>query len=203
VSGLLAPLLPEGVFGAELFDRGQDAPLSPEGAALVAGSSEKRRRDFALGRACARAALEQAGLHAPVGRSPHGAPVWPPGVRGSITHTEGYAAAIVARQGDFGGLGVDAERIGRVEERLWPRLFNTAERARLAAHGDPAVMATLLFAAKEAAFKASNPPAGAALQFQALHIEAAGDGTFAVHGGAGEGRYAVGGGLVLACVFAP
>ena len=202
MSGLLAPLLPGGVFGAELFDRGQDVRLSPEDAALVAGSSEKRRRDFALGRACARAALAQAGLYAPVGRASHGAPVWPPGIRGSITHTQGYAAAIVARQESFSGLGVDAERIGRVEEKLWPRLFDKAERAWLAVQDDAAVMATLLFAAKEAAFKASNPPAGAALQFQALSIEATGDGTFAVQDGAGEGHYAVGGGLVLACVFA-
>jgi 4'-phosphopantetheinyl transferase EntD len=202
VSGLLASLLPSGVFGAEIFDHGQVVPLSPDEEALVAGSSDKRRRDFALGRACARAALEQLGLPGAVGRQAHGAPVWPSGVTGSITHTNGYAAAIVARQPDFTGLGVDAERVGRVDKALWPRLFDAQERAWLEAQSDAAEMAVLLFAAKEAAFKAANPQAGQALQFQTLHIEVTGATTFRIHGRDGEGRYAVREGLVLACVFA-
>lgn len=195
------PLLPDGVFGTEILDRGQAVPLSPEEEALVTGASDKRRRDFALGRACARTALDQLGMPGMVGRAPHGAPVWPAGVTGSISHTEGYAAAIAARRSGFTGIGVDAEHVGRVEENLWPRLFTGEERAFLGGQGDVAAMATLLFAAKEAAFKAANPQAGQALQFQALSVDVRGDGTFRLHGQAGEGRYAFGSGLVLACVF--
>lgn len=201
MTGLLAPLLPDGVFGAELFDRGQDIALAPEDEALVAGASDKRRRDFALGRACARAALEQAGAAGPVGRALHGAPLWPAGFVGSITHTDGYAAAIVARQARFEGIGVDAEQIGRVEETLWPRLFDDAERDWLRRQSDPAAMATLLFAAKEAAFKASNPEAGQALHFHALSIDVTHAGGFRLRGRSSQGRYVMGAGLVLACVI--
>jgi 4'-phosphopantetheinyl transferase EntD len=198
MSGLLLSLLPAEVCGAELFDTGQAVPLAPEDAALMTGASEVRRRDFALGRACARAALAQAGAPPAVGRAPHGAPLWPPGFTGSITHTQGYAAAIVARTGDFTGLGVDAERMGRVGEGLHARLFGAQERAWLAGRPE---LATLLFAAKEAAFKSSNPPAGMSLDFQALHIEVDAAGGFAVRGRPGEGRYVIGGGLALACLL--
>jgi 4'-phosphopantetheinyl transferase EntD len=201
VSGLLAPLLPDGIFGAELFDTGQDLLLAPDEEVLVSGASPKRRRDFAAGRTCARAALEQAGATASIGRAPRGAPIWPPGFVGSITHTDGYAAAIVARQTQFQGAGVDAEQVGRVEEALWPRLFGDDERAWLASRSDMAPMAALLFAAKEAVFKASNPAAGQALHFQSLYIEATDAGHFRLRGAAGLGRYAIGNGLVLACFF--
>lgn len=199
MSGLLLPLLPDGVFGAEVFDTGQDVPLAPEDEALAQGASQTRRRDVALGRACARAALGQMGVTGTVGRAPHGAPLWPPGVTGSITHTRGYAAAVVARDGR--ALGIDAEEAGRVEEKLWPRLFTDDERAWLAGQGDIAVMATVLFAAKEAAFKTTNPGAGVALQFQGFQIDVTGPGTFQVRSHGRSGRYVTGNGLVLALVF--
>ena len=93
----------------------------------MANAAQKRRRDFALGRACARAALSALGRgDAVIGRDDNGAPQWPAGVLGSITHTKGYAAALVAETHDAGGVGVDAERVGGVTQDLWPRLFDAA-----------------------------------------------------------------------------
>ena len=54
---LAARLVPSGVAVAEMRDTGQQIPLHPAEAILVEGAVDKRRRDFALGRACARAAL--------------------------------------------------------------------------------------------------------------------------------------------------
>ena len=96
--GLLPVLLAPGIFGAEMEDVGQPVPLHPQEEELVAQAAPKRRRDFALGRACARAALSDLGQpDAVIGQGENGAPLWPAGVVGSITHTKGYAAALVAK----------------------------------------------------------------------------------------------------------
>jgi len=109
----MAKVLMPGLYGAELFDLGQELPLHPEEERIVAGAALKRRRDFTLGRACAHAALAELDLDkGPIARAGNGAPVWPAGLVGSITHTPGYAAALVARAADFAGLGVDAELVG-------------------------------------------------------------------------------------------
>jgi 4'-phosphopantetheinyl transferase EntD len=196
LSGLLASLLVPRLFGAELYDQGQMLPLHPDEERAVAGAVEKRRRDFTLGRACAHAALAQLNRDAgPIGRADDGAPVWPAGIVGSITHTEGYAAAVAAAMADFAGLGVDAERIGGVTSDLWPRLFDAGERDALARQADPLRFATLLFSAKEACHKAGRERV---LRFHDLHV-ALGEGSFTARRGAEgfEGRHAVKDGLVL------
>ncbi|MFC9329471.1 hypothetical protein [Kitasatospora sp. NPDC057015] len=46
---------------------------------------------------------------APVLRGPSGEPVWPRGLIGSMTHTRGYHAAVVAPSRSILAIGVDAE----------------------------------------------------------------------------------------------
>ncbi len=196
MTGLLGQLLLPGLAGAELYDTGQPVPLDPGEAHLVAGAAPKRRREFAAGRACAHAALAQIGRdQAPLGRDEKGRPLWPAGLVGSITHTEGYAAALVARAGDFRGVGLDAEHVGRVTPDLWPRLFDAAEREGLAPLPEPMERATLLFSAKEACHKAGQERV---LRFHDLHV-VLGKASFTARRAAErfEGRYASAGGLVL------
>ena len=154
---LVRRILVPGLHGAEMQDAGQTLSLPAQEEALVAGSADKRRRDFALGRCCARAALEKLG-HGDwvVGKAANGAPLWPQGILGSITHTQDYAAALVGEAGRFRGIGVDAERIGEVTQDLWARLFTPQERDHLMALNTTAqaVAATLIFSAKEACYKA-------------------------------------------------
>src|SRR5690349_17676802 len=72
---------------AEWLDAGE--------AALVARGADKRRREFAGGRACARRAL--AALDAPSAAllvAAERAPAWPAGWVGSITHAAGYCGAV-------------------------------------------------------------------------------------------------------------
>ncbi len=196
MSGPLASILAPGLFGAELYDEGQALSLYPEEEHAVAGAAEKRRRDFALGRACAHAALARMNRDAsPIARADGGAPVWPGGIVGSITHTQGYAAAVVADAADFAGLGVDAERIGGVTQDLWPRLFNPGECDALARGADPSRLATILFGAKEACHKAGRERV---LRFHGLHVTL-GENSFTAgrDAEAFEGRYAVKDGLVV------
>jgi 4'-phosphopantetheinyl transferase EntD len=188
-------------------DDGGPVALDAREAGLVARAGERRRRDFALGRACARAALARHGIEdAVVGRAGSGAPVWPPGMVGSITHTHGFAAALVGRHTAFRALGIDAERTGGMSAALAPRLFTAAERERLGAWADAdrRRMATVLFSAKEACYKLLHPLTGWRLDFRRLEI-APGDGVFTAHhalAGIGVlgGRFAIMDDLVVTTV---
>jgi 4'-phosphopantetheinyl transferase EntD len=201
--GLVARVLVPGIFGAEMEDAGQ--PLAPhaEEEIFVARAAPKRRRDFVLGRACARAALAGLGHGgAVIGQGEGGAPLWPAGIVGSITHTSGYAAALAAEARLFSGIGVDAERVGGVTQDLWPRLFDAAERDHLMGLGEEsrAVMATLFFSAKETAYKAWRMTG--ALAFRDIRIAPDADGFIAAQSGRTlRGRYAVEGDLILTAAW--
>ena len=128
--------------------------------------------EFATGRYCAHAALAallwpaDAGL--PVLADGRGAPVWPRGVVGSITHCTGWTGA-VARGGAsrcWAGrrrLGMDAEPVGPLPAGVLDVVASASERARVARWGlDPGVpWETVLFSAKESAFKAGTRCSGA------------------------------------------
>jgi 4'-phosphopantetheinyl transferase EntD len=184
-------------------DVGQQIHLPPEEEILVAKAGDKRRRDFALGRACARAALEQLGHGgAVIGKCDNGAPRWPQGVVGSVTHAQGYAAALVGDAAMFSGIGVDAERVGGVTEELWPRLFDAGECACLSSLSGTAqsLAATLFFSAKESCYKAWAIQG--ALPFRDIHVISESDGFTATWSGKHlHGRYAVEGDLLVTAVW--
>jgi 4'-phosphopantetheinyl transferase EntD len=199
ISGILAP----GLFGAEMEDVDQPVALHPQEECLVANATQKRRRDFALGRACARAALSALG-HGDVAidRDENGVPLWPAGILGSITHTKFYAAALVAGAHHIGGVGVDAERVGGVTQDLWPRLFGSAERDFLMTLDglQQQIFATLFFSAKEAVYKASGIKG--ALAFREIHITPQDGGFTAIRSGEIlRGRYAQQDDLLLTAVW--
>jgi 4'-phosphopantetheinyl transferase EntD len=198
---LISRILAPGVFGAEMKDAGQPVLFVPEEEALVANTAPKRRRDFALGRACAHQALTALGRgDAVIGRHGNGAPVWPDGVVGSITHTSGYAAALAADARRFSGAGLDAERVGAVSPDIWPKLFGSGERDYLEQleDEDRKLTATLFFCAKEACYKAW----GAAPPFREIAVTRTRDGFVAARADKIlAGRFAVEGDLLLAAVW--
>ena len=120
----------------------------------------------------------------------------------SIAHTTGYAAALVARLGQFSGVGVDAERMGGVTQNLWPRLFDAEECEHLIgldAEGQRRE-ATLFFSAKEASHKAWGIKS--ALVFRDIHIAPRGDGFIATRRSESvEGHYAVEDDLIVTAVW--
>ena len=200
---LLSAVLDPGLFGAEAQDKGQPVLLPAQEQALVEKSVQKRQREFALGRACARNALQKLGHGgAVIGRAANGAPLWPQGITGSITHTRDYAAAVVGEARHFSGIGVDAERVGGVTPDLWPRLFDDAERDHLMGLGeaDRGRVATLLFSAKEACYKAWGGEGP--LAFREIRVTPA-DGRFTALrlGEILQGRYAVDGDLIVTAVW--
>lgn len=201
MTGLVSRLLVPGLSGAEIWDQGQAVDIHPDEFGHVAGSAQKRRRDFALGRSCARAALVELGQgDAVIAKGDDGAPVWPSGIVGSITHTNGYAAALVGENRHFAGLGIDAERAGGVTPDLWPRLFTVAEQETLRAQIDPLGSATLFFSAKEASYKALALKT--ALVFREIEIALKQDGFVAAARDVSlGGRYAMDQGVVVAAAW--
>ena len=155
-SPLVRSLFSGEVFAAEQLSPGDPEQLLPEERAGQATWVDKRLREFAAGRQCARRALRQLTMpdYALI-NGPDRCPIWPNGIVGSITHADGFAAAVVARNSDFTSVGLDAERRDRVGADLWERLFVPAELSWLqsleAAQRSGA--AALLFSAKEALYK--------------------------------------------------
>lgn len=125
-------------------------------------SVAKRQAEFLAGRICARAALQQLeGLNVVPAIGDDRAPVWPAHISGSITHSTGRAAAIVARKSHWRGLGMDLENLLDPEraERLAGEILTPAELQRMAAgrHDQLALLVTLTFSVKESLFKALYP----------------------------------------------
>jgi 4'-phosphopantetheinyl transferase EntD len=203
LTSLVSRLLVPGLSAAEIWDHGQAVAIHPQEEIHVMRSAQKRRRDFALGRACARAAL--AGLEqgeAVIAKDEDGAPLWPPGIAGSITHTEGYAAALVGESGRFAAIGIDAEQAGGVTPDLWPRLFTTFELDWLRGRADAALAATLLFSAKEAGYKAWRLKG--ALAFHEIEVVLEENDFVAARSGVTlRGRHATERGVVLVAAWIP
>ena len=181
---MLAELLPSSVNSTEVFGDGcDDGELLPEEAALVAGASEKRRREFTGVRVCARLALARAGLRpAPILPGPTGAPLWPSGVVGSMTHCDGYRAAAVGRSEAFAAIGIDAEPHAPLPDGVLARVASESEQitlARLATQAPEFCWDKILFCAKEAVFKAWSPMTGRWLGFTDAEVELDPDGGFA------------------------
>jgi len=166
---LLERILPAGT--TVVATRGDlEGTLYPEEEAVVARAVEKRRREFTTGRACAREALAQLGRsHQPIPSGPHGEPLWPSGVVGSITHCDGYRGCAIAPDAALRSIGVDAERNEPLPEGLLPDIALSEERGmlRALAREDPGIAwDRLLFSAKEAVYKAWYPLAERWLGFE-------------------------------------
>jgi 4'-phosphopantetheinyl transferase EntD len=181
---VIEEIMPAAAACAESFGSSAGTGLFPEEAALVERATDKRRQEFAAGRECAREAL--AGLDvgkAPILRGYRGAPRWPAGIVGSITHCDGYCAAAVARSKDLTAIGLDAEPNAALPGGDQEMVTQPAERARLRdlAAAQPEISwDCLLFCAKEAVYKAWFPLTGRWLGFADADITInAADGTFA------------------------
>lgn len=140
---------------------------------LVARAVPARQREFAAGRACARALLARLGFEpAPLLRATDGAPLWPRGAIGSIAHDGRRCAVVVARAGPGCSIGLDIEPDEPLEDELWPELFRPRELATLAAcaRRERGRVARVLFSAKECVYKCTRARLHATLGFREVEI---------------------------------
>ncbi len=107
----------------------------------------------------------------PVPVGPGRAPVWPPGIIGSISHTDDIAIAAVGRASDLCSLGIDVESADPLERDLLKLVCREEELAALTANNlQPEVGAKLIFSAKESVYKCLWPLTGMFLEFDAISI---------------------------------
>ncbi|MFF5012724.1 4'-phosphopantetheinyl transferase [Streptomyces sp. NPDC001165] len=174
---MIEELLPESVVAVEAFGdhEDQESSLYPEERQLVARAVAKRRREFAGVRVCARSAMEKLGVPPqPVLSGERGAPRWPAGLVGSMTHCDGYGAAALVRAADLASLGIDAEVHGPLPEGVFESIALPAEQDRdrhLWATRPGVHWGRVLFSAKESVYKAWFPLARAWLDFSEADIE--------------------------------
>lgn len=145
------------------------ATLHPIEGAGIARATPARQREFAGGRAAVRAAQVALGLAPrPVPMGADRAPVWPPGLRGTIAHHADLCLAAVTA--DPWDLGLDLEPDAPLPPEVWAEVLGA---------GDDATDRRAVFAAKEAVFKALYPRVRAIFGFDAVRIALTGDGFIA------------------------
>lgn len=179
---MIEQLLPGELAWDEAFADPPGAWLFDEEAAVIAKAVDKRRREFTTVRHCARNALAELGVPAaPLLPGERGAPGWPEGVAGSMTHCAGYRAAVVGTLDRVVAIGVDAEPHDALPAGVLDAVSLPAERARIAelSTADPSVhWDRILFSAKESVYKAWFPIAREWLGFEDADLTLSPDGTF-------------------------
>jgi 4'-phosphopantetheinyl transferase EntD len=167
-------LLPPWVRAVDTTADASEDALWPAERAVLERAVPKRRIEFATVRVCARAALAELGVPpAPILPGPRGAPGWPAGIVGSMTHCAGYRGAAVASEEFAASIGIDAEPHGPLPGGVLEAIARPEERgwlAELAASAPQVHWDRLLFSMKESVYKAWFPLTGSWLDFDEASI---------------------------------
>jgi 4'-phosphopantetheinyl transferase EntD len=151
-----------------------DSNLRPEEACLLPeNAAEKRKSEFALGRAAARQALAELGFPEPppVLRGAGREPLWPEGIVGSITHCGSCAIAVVAKREHVKAIGIDLEDVERVSPEEIARIVcNEPERRWVFGGENGQLRLAMLFSAKESIYKALYPLGRCFFDFHAVEL---------------------------------
>jgi enterobactin synthetase component D len=125
----------------------------------------KRQEKYLAGRLCAHLAFKKAGEIPPqdIPMGEDGSPTWPTGWTGSITHTEGYVAAAIAKKSEVAGIGIDSEPLmtPKTYSNVSARILIGKELTELKPAGwSEEEWATFVFSAKESIYKCLRPLCG-------------------------------------------
>ncbi|WP_296745556.1 4'-phosphopantetheinyl transferase [Mesorhizobium sp.] len=166
----LAALAPPGLMtGCRHIQAGDEQHLLPAESASIGTRESKARAATGAGRHIAHELLLRMGFaDLAVLRGRSGDPIWPAGVVGSIAHDDEMAVAVVARAGALRSVGIDIEPALPLPAEL--RSVVVAPRDRLGDLGT-GLDGRILFAVKEAAYKASFPLDGRVLGFEDIAVD--------------------------------
>ena len=166
----LNALAPPGLLiGHRLISPGDEDALLPEEAASMASAAVARRRASGAARIVTRELLVQLGYGGvAIPRAVSGAPVWPAGIVGSMAHDDRVAVGAVGLARDIGVVGIDVE----LAEPLPPDMLElVATPQELSKIADDPLRGRLLFAAKEAVYKAAYPLDKVFLEFRDVEVD--------------------------------
>ncbi|EML2223818.1 TPA: 4'-phosphopantetheinyl transferase superfamily protein [Klebsiella aerogenes] len=145
-------------------------PLPPS----LTGAVAKRKAEYLAGRYCAHYLLRQSGCLEPVLIAADRAPIWPAGWRGSVSHSEDIAIAVVSAEDNGLHPGVDIEHLQpEIMLESADMFVSRTEQAQLSCCGLDKEWALLLaFSAKESLFKALYPRVQQMFDFDAAAMVA-------------------------------
>ena len=172
---LLRNVVSEGTVVEVASPKMWDSPLAPLELVQLDKCVDKRKREFAAGRSCARLALGQLGFDNVLLLPDNDrVPRWPEGIVGSISHTDNCCLAVVKKKEKIMGLGVDIECISptifeiekmvcRQNEQQWLATFDNVD-SRMK-------WLTVIFSAKESVYKSLYPSRLEFMGFEDIEIE--------------------------------
>lgn len=120
----------------------------------------KRRNEFSTGRYCARQAIQQVRPDYQPSEILSGEkrePIWPDGLKGSITHSDQCCVAVVSDDSKIRSLGVDVEARGELNQDISSTVCVPAEIERMQDYSNPGDYVRMIFSAKESIYKALFP----------------------------------------------
>ena len=152
----MVAMAPTGVrIGSRAIREGDENHLLPQEARSIPSRQPLMRRASGAARWIARGLLADMGLNGvAVLRASSGAPVWPPGIIGSLAHDDEMAVAAVAPVSQIASLGIDVEPAHPLPDDIFALVATGADRT------DPVdrhLAGRILFSAKEAVYKAVYP----------------------------------------------
>jgi 4'-phosphopantetheinyl transferase EntD len=170
MTAALKSLGPPGVvIRHRVISTGDEDALLPSETHTLRTSALKVRRQSGSVRIVARQLLSTLGVHdAALPRTESGAPLWPPGFVGSLAHDASIAVAAAASAERYIALGIDIEPDEKLPPELVDVVTTLTEREQYSAN---ILQSRLLFAIKEAVFKATNPLDGVFLDFQDIMVD--------------------------------
>ena len=168
---LHALVVPGLLVGHRVILPGDENALREMEAASISSSIASVRRASGAARIVARDLLTRLGFpDAQVPKGAGGEPVWPPGVVGSLAHDDQVAVAAVGLERDFVSIGIDVEPARELSAEMLELVASPDELRRI--DRDP-LKGRLLFAAKEAVYKAAYRPDQTFLEFTDIEVDLA------------------------------
>jgi len=159
------------LIGHRLISPGDEHALLAEEAASIASPVIAVRRASGAARIVARELLAQLGYGSvPLTKGAGGAPIWPAGITGSLAHDDQVAVAAVGLLRDFGAVGIDVEPVELLPPDMLELVATSQELRKIA---DDPLRGRILFAAKEAVYKAAYPLDRVFLEFRDIDVDLA------------------------------
>jgi 4'-phosphopantetheinyl transferase EntD len=163
--------LPGILVGHRVIQPGDESVLLATELATITSPVPDKRRASGAARIVGRQLLQQLGIaDSAIPKRVSGAPLWPDGVTGSFAHDQTVAVAAAGLRRDVGALGIDVEPATPLPADMLELVTSATER--LGADGDP-LRGRVVFAVKEAVYKAVHPLDGKFLDYHDIAVDLA------------------------------
>lgn len=140
--------------------------------ASLSKAAHRRRAEYLAGRYVAKRLLADFGYQPfDLTKEKSGAPGWPAGIHGSLSHSGNRVAGALHASAFFSGVGIDIEsRLNEEHAVNIKEAILTHEESNRLRFLSESQKVTLLFSAKESFFKAVYPKAGVRFDFRDVEI---------------------------------